>query len=175
MTIRTHEKNFDVPILEDQNVPARSEIIKEIPNKSKIPQIILSQELGNGIFSATSISNEAQTFVRIINTNSTDQYINFNQIKTSPSSDFHVFKSHIDSNEKYFYPDRIATLINILKPTWPNYVETDMTNLCTEFADIFQLETDIATTNNFYKQNIPGLHQKLSSTTFLHNRNQQTS
>lgn len=56
---------------------------------------------------------------------------------------------YTDSNVK-----RIDHLLRILTPNFPLHIASELTILCTEYADIFHLETDKLTTNNFYEQEI---------------------
>lgn len=59
-------------------------------------------------------------------------------------------------NEKASNSPRTEKLIEILSKAWPKdtKLRQNLKELCTEYADIFALETDKMSTNNFYTQEL---------------------
>lgn len=112
--------------------------------------MVPSQEISNGVYTATTIAHSEMPSIRVINTNNNFQKIRNKNFNTEDVSKYNVFTvSNEKSSEK-----RAEKLMKILRNAIPNFVKSEMTELCTEFADIFALETDKLTVNNFYKQTL---------------------
>lgn len=133
-------------------LPPRSETFKIFHIKSdKFPCIIEPQELENGILVSTSIVYEPQSWLRVLNTHDSIKIINTEHIKTSPILNFHIVQAQKDNTHT---TNRLRTLQNILKKKVPEFMRNKLIDLCTNFADIFHVEGDKASVNNFYEQKL---------------------
>lgn len=157
MTLKIHtDKGIIIlNILEGPNedsfvIPPRCEVTRKftIESHNNTARYVPSQQLTEGIFTSNTIINPKEAFVRIVNTTSKTQIINKNMLKTHDLNDYTVYS--IDRVN----PNRSEKLINILTTKVPEYVKTDFIKLCSKFPEIFALEEDTMTVNNFYTQHI---------------------
>lgn len=133
-------------------LPPRSETFKIFYIKSEqFPCVIQAQELEEGIVVPTTIAYEEKTWIRVLNTHENIKIINTESIKTSPITDFHVLQ--IQKNDTHT-TNRVQILQNTLKKKAPEFMRNKIIDLCTEFSDIFHVEGDKCTTNNFYEQKL---------------------
>lgn len=155
MTINGHR--ISLPIYNNLNntniIPPRCEIIKafNIPNVLE-ESVIKSQEILPGLFCANVIVNAAQPFLKFINT--TDNSIaipNEFQPQFEPLTNF-CFYSKVNNTNKTERKQQLLKEIRTegLEP----HIKQNLEQLCLEFNDIFSLENDVLTENNFYKQSI---------------------
>lgn len=132
-------------------IPARSEVIRYFHLQDfKSIRFIDSQEIDDGVFVAKTIAYSENTYVRILNTSNETKLLRNNNLISEDISNFDIYS--INSVKKS--EERTKTLLSILKENMPKYAGDKLTLLCEEFADIFALETDQMTTNNFYKQTL---------------------
>jgi len=108
--------------------------------------LIPNQEIQPGIYVANTITSKENTFVRLLNTTSTDQLVSITNLKCEPISDYNVIQN-ISSN-------REQNIIEELKKNFPIQFKQQLTELCGKYTDVFGLETESITTNNFYKQKL---------------------
>lgn len=90
----------------------------------------------------------------MINTTDTPTKITIDKIRTQPLSDFDILDAEQTESFDCFNPARIQKLTEILQSQIPDCYRTETISLCTEFADIFTLDSDKATVNNFYTQKL---------------------
>lgn len=145
-----------IPIMESPcdnslSLPARCETIRRISIKTdKLENQIFipNQEISPGIFVAQCITIKDNAYVRILNTTTENKFISHPSIKYENLSNFNVFqvnnKNTSSRNE----------ILKRLSKNFPSFVQGKLTNLCSEFSDVFSLETDPITFNNFYKQEL---------------------
>lgn len=133
-------------------VPPRSETFKIFHIKSKkFPCLIEAQELEMGVMIPTTIVHEPNTWMRVLNTNESIRIIKTDSTKPSQLTDFHIVqpqKTEISTT------NRLQILQNTLKKKVPEFMREKLINLCTSFSDIFHVEGDKASVNNFYEQQI---------------------
>lgn len=143
--IKIHEGPDDETIV----LPARSEVIRKIKiSYTNQPQFIDSQEIENGILVARTIIDTKNPYVRILNTTENVKIIKNNTLKSEDLSHYNVYKTkNVECNE-----DRNKKVQEILKNKMPHYIINKLLPLCLEFSDIFALEDDRMTVNNFYEQ-----------------------
>jgi len=108
--------------------------------------LIPNQEIQPGIYVANTITSKQNTFVRLLNTTSTDQLIRITNLKCEPISDYNVIQNTSSNREQ--------SIIEELKKKFPIQFKQQLTELCGKFTDVFGLETESIATNNFYKQNL---------------------
>lgn len=138
-------------------IPARSEIIQSISApKIKEDSIIHSQEILPGVFCGNSIFSKENPYVKFINTTEKDVRINNRNFKPTiePLKKYTVLSikkinKQLNSNSRL---NSILEKLNI-KDT-PKFVQNDLKKLISDFSEIFCLENDQITTNNFYEQSI---------------------
>lgn len=97
------------------------------------------------------IINESGTFaVRMVNTNSELKTIKCPTFKVIDLEKFNIYTTMREKVEN----ERTEKVQEILKKAYPNdeKIKPKLENLCSEFSDIFALETDRMTVNNFYEQ-----------------------
>lgn len=156
-TIRLKDFEVNIPITDNTppeyyRVPSRCEIVQAFHLKSDktTDQVIENHEIFPGVFVASTIINPKQCILRILNTNNKD--VEIKRILSLPTTDLSNYD--IVNNESRKRQDRIKSLSILLRPNIPEHAPESLLNLWTEFSDIFALEGDKHSVNNFYKQKL---------------------
>lgn len=152
-----NDRWVSLPILEgptEQTIvlPARSEVTRQFMLREEIvrPRFVCSQELKSGVFVARTIIDTSRPLLKLMNTTDKVLIVRNDKIQTESMTDYDVFDlKKMDNTE-----DRVETLMTILKDEMPEYCQDKLLPLCREFADVFALETDAMTVNNFYTQKL---------------------
>lgn len=155
LAINVNNSSIFVPIQNNFNgaivLPARSEIIRQISTLTlERDSLIESSEILPGVFCSNTIVSKDAPLVRIINTN--DENILLTDFKPCIRAldEFQIF--NITNNDKI---DRIKLLEKELNlKDLPDSTRSSILKLCSEYSDIFNLQDDLLTCNNFYKQKI---------------------
>lgn len=159
LTIRTKNDSIIVPIQSEMLnglsvLPPRCESFKVFHIKSEsFPCVIESQMISENVFIPTTISNSENCWIRVLNTNDEYKLISTDTIESKPLSNFDIFKLNIDTS-KTKSNEKVETLRQILNAKVPDHAKAKLMPLCIEFSDIFQLESDKSTVNNFYQQEL---------------------
>lgn len=158
LTLRKHnEKSIVLPIKSElidglSAIPPRSESFKIFHIKSEhFPCIIETQEIEENVIIPTTIAHEKSVWIRVLNVSNDTKIINTENVKTNTLQDFHIFSQF---NENEHTVDRLNKLNRILKRKVPEFVRNKLLSLCMKFSDIFHIEGDKCTVNNFYEQQI---------------------
>jgi len=133
-------------------IPPRCEVIRHFKTKKTLTedQVIDSIEIIPGVYIAKSIFNPNSAFLRVMNTTNETKILKNTLPKTQNLSHFDVYAvDHVESNES-----RAQNIKEIVGKGVPKYVRDDLENLCTKYADIFAMENDKMTVNNFYQQKL---------------------
>ena len=131
------------------SLPARSEVIRKVYlNKEENDIFIPNQLISEGIFIANSISEGRNTFVRIINTTDDNVTIDLPDIEYEPFENYETTSLPSDK------PAHSSKIMEKLRKNFPKFASKALENLCNQYIDIFALESDKITTNNFYKQKL---------------------
>lgn len=132
-------------------LPARSETFKMFRLKSKSYPCISypAQEVAEHIFVPSTIAISEECWIRVLNVSDKIRVINTQNIKVSQYDEFDVFKYKNVKHEK-----RTNELTKILKTRIPDHAKQSLLPLCLEFEDIFHVEGDKPTVNNFYEQSL---------------------
>lgn len=160
MELRIKQMNqlpYYLPILQGPSeetvmLPARCEVFRELicenSNISKTnPFVLFPQSISPGVFISRAIIDRTNPIVRIMNTNSDPVIIRKNVIKMIDSLDnYNVYNIDTPDNS-----ERNNKIDKFLPNDMPDEVEIEFKNLCHKYSDIFSLNTDIMTINNFYK------------------------
>lgn len=154
LTLRIDGQVIHIPIEECSHngthfIPARCEVIRKIKLNISEPSLLLQQEIGKGIFIPNTVIDENTSHLRILNTSNTPQTFSVKSIKIFSLTEFNQVNQN---SSDPFESNRIAQLHEILKDTYPQHISNKLKNLLSKFADIFHIEGDKATVNNFYEQ-----------------------
>lgn len=139
---------YDTPRPNSLSIPARSQVVRKIDINGTGDVLIPNQQLNDGIFVANTIVTARSSYVRIINTTNKNVLLDNLNIITENLSDYSIFQVKDGIGE------RSEKVLQRLSKHFPAFVQKPLTELCTEFSDIFALETEKITTNNFYKQKL---------------------
>ena len=119
-------------------LPPRSEVIRQIRFVNIENDIVVrSQEISNN------------AFIRFLNTTNNIITIKQDNIQTENVSDYEIIIQNSNKRE-----EKDSKVISLLKKNFAEHFKTTLTKLCTEFSDIFGLETEAISTNNFYEQKL---------------------
>lgn len=150
-----NDESIDIPLHDgpDSNtiiLPARCEVARKIKLTSKVcgPQLVDSQEIAEGVMIARTIVESQNPIVRIINTTSRVQILTLPSINSESLENFKIYKiDDIKSNKT-----RTTQLLTEIAKQVPEQYKNHILPLCKEFNDIFAMEEDKLTVNNFYTQ-----------------------
>ena len=159
LTISFKNNNISLPIhdksLTQQIIPPRCEIVKklELPNINE-DMVTIAKEIKPGLMYANSIINNENKFVKFINTTTKNMFIPTNFLPTMvPLQNFYVRNQHIQQTSST--NKRNKQLLQELQLTHIDPKnKTELEHLCIQYNDIFAIQDDYLTTNNFYKQEI---------------------
>lgn len=132
-------------------IPPRCEVVRRFKIKYLNPtdiRYVPSQEIISGVFAANTIVQADNHYVRIINTTESNITVNKNNLMTNNIKNYDV------CNFDEVNLERSQRVVDVLAKGVPDYVKTDFTNLSAKYTDIFALETDTMTVNNFYEQRL---------------------
>lgn len=147
-------ENFAIPIHNAPkdnsfSLPARSEVIRSIKIQSLTEDILIpNQMISEGIFIANTIVNKSNPYVRIVNTTDENVVIDYTQIKTENLNDYEFVNLSHTSDEKS------REKLDKLSKNFPNFIRNELEYLCSKYIDVFALESDKISVNNFYKQKL---------------------
>lgn len=132
-------------------LPPRSEVFRifKIDN-FKEPQYIPNLEIANGIFSSSTFAFNNTAIIRVMNTHNETKTISNIISNTENLSNYYVYTFDTTTNSE----NRTEQLAKIIKQNSPEHIQPELLNLCTKYSDIFSLESDKLTQNNFYKQKL---------------------
>lgn len=134
-------------------LPPRSETFKLFRISSiKFPCIIESQDIAENIYIPTTVVHTPEFWIRVLNINDQLKYIQTDKLKVSSINDYEILKFDKEHSESENI--RKQQLKRTLKSKIPNHIADKLNPLCLEFADIFHLEGDKPTVNNFYTQQL---------------------
>lgn len=173
-TIRTKFGKRTIPMhlftQEDEVVvPPRSEIYRLFKVKSQtFPVFIQAMEISKGVLSANTIAHSKEVRICIVNTTESIQKFKMPKFKTTDLRLYNIYKMKktISSDE------RTEKLLKMLQKSFPpdKNMRKMLSELCTQYSDIFAMDTDELTVNNFYEQE---LHVRDNEPVFT--RNYRTS
>lgn len=145
ITMPMHDQPINQNLI---TIPSRCEVITAIHLDTTEDVVIQNEEIAPNVFIASTIINSISPYVRILNLNDVSKTVE-QKIKYSPLNDFNVvqFDKHKDEN-------RVNKIFELIKPNHPKNVPDALFNLCREYNDIFSLDSDKMSTNNFYTQTL---------------------
>lgn len=155
-TIRANKFDIIVPMnggpsMNTIAIPARAEVFRMLKIKNFYGiSLVKNREIANGIFIANTIIHEQNPILRVINTTEKNAIIPNLIEEVEPIENYDIFKIEDVENTD----QRVKKLNNIFAKNTPHNKLKLITTLCKNYTDIFTLETDKMTTNNFYEQKI---------------------
>lgn len=159
MTLAVVVKNsiVTIPIVEGPQcgttvIPARSEVIRSfrIQNFGS-PQVIDSQEIAQGVFIARTIAHSSDPLIRVVNTTTETKIVSNIIERTENLSNFDIYHMSNSSDESQ---NRTNRLIEIIENHIPIHARQNLIPLCEKYSDVFALDDDQMTVNNFYEQKL---------------------
>lgn len=170
--LRFNYKDHEIEIpLEDKLknqfvIPPRCQVIKKIsiPNLLE-DSVVEGKQLKPGVFIASSIVNQNEQYVKILNVNTKPAFVHFNmKTKVAPLQKYHKIdlpkeKINEKRNEKLIDELKVNNIIDL-------DIKTKLKQLCLKYNDIFALEGEKLSANNFYKQSI---HVNTDSPVYIKN------
>ena len=114
-------------------------------------QVLNATEVSKVVMISRAIFNPTYPLLRVINT--TSQFVKISNIlpESQNLSNFAVYSIDKVSTSDETRKQKIA---EIVKQGVPSFAEKELLNLCNGFTDIFGLDTDTMTVNNFYEQKL---------------------
>lgn len=162
MTITIKRQNFrevTIPIMTEiikgiAAIPPRCETFRSFHIQSvTFPCIIETQEIQADVYIATTVAYKPDTVVRVLNITDSMQLIKTNELKVRGINEYNIYSMRQQKTNECS-SERKIKLETILKKRIPKHALNELLNLCMEFDDIFHVEGDIPTTNNFYEQKL---------------------
>lgn len=158
MTISFYINNQLVilPILQgpEQDIivlPARCEVVRKIKLKNVSEnQVIHSNEIEPGVFVSRSIVDPKNTYIKILNTTHDTKIITNLNLKHENLSNFTIYKADTVQNNT----NRLNELTKIIKENTNISEDDKFIKICENYNDIFAVDGDRMTINNFYEQKL---------------------
>ena len=177
ISTRLNENIVEVPLIvkESENniyIPARCEVICAVNIVRKTDLIIEKQELEPGIFVGSGIiPSKGIAHARFLNV--TDKNVTIRNFKPQTSE---ICCDQKSFSSKQNMVDRIKKLEKLLKIDGLDKDAKDVIfNICKQYNDLFFLEGDILSVNNFYTQNILTTeHAPVYTKNYRQSHNQKT-
>lgn len=157
LTFDYQGQNVEIPIednFEDKIIiPPRCQIVKQVKlDGLSEDSVIIGDQIGPGIFYSNTIVSPSAKFVQIINTNEQPVTI-FNNLKPKVLP-LRKFDFKAQGKQSKHNKQRLEKLEKEIKLNYYPEAEDKLRELCFKYNDIFSLEGDTLTANNFYKQKI---------------------
>lgn len=129
-------------------IPPRCEIVKKFEIEMDQECVVDQMIMAPGVYTARTIVNPDNAYIRVINTTNEPQKIERTIRKVEPLQNFNIFNA--DGVEKD--AKRIEHLKKIVQKNLPELYRSKLNELIEQFADVFALPEDKMSTNNFYTQ-----------------------
>lgn len=150
-TEEAYTEILDAPKPNTIAVPARSEVTRKISIDFSEPTFLIkTKEIAPGVFLANTISSSQNTYIKILNTTNKNVLLENIQIEPESLNLYHI----LTTDPVKSTPERKARILDKLNKNCPLQYKESLTNLCSDYTDIFAEEKDKVTSNNFYKQKL---------------------
>ena len=149
-------ENIGVPLLQAPHdnwltLPARSEALRKVTFSSKDEFILVpNQQIAENIFIAQTIVSRNNPNVMILNNQTNDVLLRNVKIRTESLENYDIFEVNCETKKG----THDSQILQKLQKNFPKFIEHEMSTLCQKYTDIFALETDMITSNNFYEQKL---------------------
>lgn len=146
LPMKMHTKNEYITL------PPRAETTRIFKFSCKNPTLIKSKELEDGVMTANSIAMNGTATIQIINCTEQVKAIKYPTFETETLENYNIYTMNKENSNM----ERTKKLLNILSKNNTNdkIINRKLNELCTKYSDIFAMESDSMTVNNFYKQNL---------------------
>lgn len=137
-------------------IPPRCETTRQftIANIREENLYIPNQIIIDGLYIPNTIVKSNKILVPILNTTNSFKVMPKNyQLQYFPLNDYNVLNIQNSSQTKSD-TQRTELLLNLVKENTDSPFQSQIQNLCSNFVDIFALDSDPLTTNNFYEQKL---------------------
>lgn len=156
LTVNINNSEITIPIYDSPDgqgnlliIPARSEVIRRIEiNSEEDYSLIPNQILTTDVYVARTIVSKSDPHVKILNISDEDIPLTNVKVISEKLSDYTI----LDPDD--YISDNRKIVLEKLQKNFPDYAYNDLNKLCSQFLDIFALETDKISYNNFYKQKL---------------------
>ena len=168
LSIKAVGKTLEIPITNNIKgkylIPPRCEVIRKLSLGNIGDSVTLAREIQHGVFCANGVINKNYPYIKIMNTLDEMVEVPKNFVPDLiPISNYNIFSV----SKTNFNNQRNQKLKNELKLNGiDTKIKGKLEKLCEKFNDIFSLNDDILTENNFYKQSI---HLNDLSPTYIKN------
>lgn len=156
LTLRVNNREIIVPIQDGPDkstvvLPARCESIRAFHLKVSEDCVIPNQEIAPGVLIPNTIISSENPFVQVMNTNPTVQILPKNiAIVAESLNNYSVYKFQTTSEK----PDRRSDLLRSVSTNANLENEDKFLELIDSFNDIFHMDGDKMSVNNFYEQKL---------------------
>lgn len=137
-------------------LPPNSEVFRIFKIESnEYPCLVSAQNINETTRIATTIVYNPTPWIRVINISDKTQKIKTNSLYCEPINKYKIFSiSHSEKNEKYYSESRLSNLKEKISKNIPDHITKKLIPICLEYADIFHINNDTPTLNNFYSQSL---------------------
>lgn len=156
-TIRTEKGDAVIPVKihttnNDLTLPPRAETTRIFKFSCKSTFLVKAKELQTGVMTSNSIARDGVAKIRIVNCTNQLQTIKYPEFETENIENYRIYSMNRVENSG----ERTKKLIKVLSKNYPSdkKLHKQLSKLCTEYADVFTLDTDVMTVNNFYEQKL---------------------
>lgn len=134
-------------------IPPRCESFKLFRIMSnEFPCVVQAQDIEKDVRIPTTIAYNSQCWIRVLNTSDQIKMINNENLQISKLDQFDIYVTNGSASKgKSSRNDKLA---EIIRKRTPEHVHESLISLCMEYSDIFHMEDDRATVNNFYTQHL---------------------
>ena len=139
---------YESPVNDSLTIPARCEVIRRMcisPGGGDV--YVPNQRIADNVFVGRTIMSRQNPYVRVMNLNDEPVFLRKVTVQSETLSNFNVYDP---PNRKTTRPE----VLQKLQKNFPPLFHNSLTKLCSDYNDVFALETDKVTFNNFYKQKL---------------------
>lgn len=134
-------------------LPPRSETFKLFRIISDtFPCIVENQNIAENVFVPTTVVHTHEAWIRVLNTNNNITYVKTDKLRVANLDNFNILK--VSAKSDAVTNARKTALKSALGNKIPAHAEEKLMPLCMEYADIFHLDGDKPSTNNFFTQKL---------------------
>lgn len=140
---------YDSPTNNSLTIPERCEVIRRVciaPGDDDV--YVPNQQIAEGVFVGRTIMTRKNPFVRVVNINDNPIQCRNVKIQSEKLENYNIYDSPNPINNNK------PEILQKLQKNFPPLHYNSLTTLCTEYSDVFALDTDTVTFNNFYKQKL---------------------
>ncbi|WP_331035211.1 reverse transcriptase domain-containing protein [Lactovum miscens] len=146
---------FEGPDKDSLIIPPRCEVVRHFKVVGKVSmledQVVHPTEIAKGVFLSRAIFNPNSPLLKVLNVNSEAVIIKNLLPETENLSNYDVYSADKIDNANKARGKKVTAIVG---KGVPEYVKKELGDLCEEFSDVFALETDKMSVNNFYSQKL---------------------